>query len=72
MKSFFRELMKQGKDIKWLAKEVGVSAQSIYSWKLGKSKPKTQHMQKIAKVLKMDIDKIIDDFYKEKHEHDKK
>ncbi|MDD5318742.1 MAG: helix-turn-helix transcriptional regulator [Candidatus Pacebacteria bacterium] len=66
MKSFFRALLKQGKDIKWLAKEIGVTTQSIYSWKTGKSKPKTGHMQKMAKVLDMDIDKIIDDFYTDK------
>ncbi len=66
MKHFFRELLKQGKDIKWLSKEMGVSTQTVYAWKLSKSKPKTAHMHKMAKTLSMDMDKVIDDFYKEK------
>jgi len=68
MKIFYREVLKIGKDIKWLAKELGVSTQTVYSWKLGKSKPKTGYMQKLSKVLNMDIDKVIDDFY---HSHTK-
>lgn len=71
MKIFYREVLKIGKDIKWLAKEMGVTPQTIYSWKLGKSKPKTHLMQKISKILKMDIDKVIDDFYTPKEKHDK-
>jgi DNA-binding XRE family transcriptional regulator len=71
MKSFYREVLKAGKDIKWLSKEIGVSSQTVYSWKLGKSKPKTHHMHKISKVLKMDIDRVIDDFHKPKEKHDK-
>lgn len=71
MKLFYREILKLGKDIQWLAKEIGVSSQTVYSWKLGKSKPKTGHMQKISKILKMDIDKVIDDFYTHKEKHDK-
>lgn len=64
MKTFYRELIKQNIDIKLFAKEVGVTPQTIYSWKSGKSKPKTKHIQKISKILKIDIDKIIDDFHK--------
>ncbi len=66
IKSFYREVLKKGKDIKWLAEEMGVTTQTVYAWKLGKTKPKTQHMQKMAKVLKLDIDTVIDDFYKGK------
>ena len=64
MKYFYREILKSGKDIKTFAKEIGVTTQTIYSWKSGKSKPKTGHMHKMAKILNIDIDKIIDDFYK--------
>ena len=64
MKTFYRELIKQNKDIKWFAKEMGVTSQTVYSWKSDKSKPKIYHMQKMSKVLKIDIDKIIDDFHK--------
>jgi DNA-binding XRE family transcriptional regulator len=64
MKTFYREILKIGKDVKIFAKEIGVTTQTVYSWKSGKSKPKTNHMQKMSKILKIDIDKIIDDFYK--------
>lgn len=63
MKKFYREIIKQGKDVKTFAKDVGVSTQTIYSWKSGKSIPKTLHIHKIAKILKMDINIIIDDFH---------
>ena len=63
MKSFYRELIKTGKDIKTFSEEIQVTTQTIYSWKSGKSKPKTRHMHKMAKILNIDIDKIIDDFY---------
>jgi DNA-binding XRE family transcriptional regulator len=43
---------------------VGVTTQTIYSWKAGTSKPKTIHIHKIAKILKLSIDSLIDDFYK--------
>ncbi len=63
MKSFYREMIKIGKDVKAFSKELGVTTQTIYSWKSGKSIPKTVHIHKMAKILKIDIDKIIDDFY---------
>lgn len=66
MKTFFREILKQGKDIKWFANEMGVSIQTVYSWKLGKGRPRNHNMHKMAKLLKIDIDKIIDDFYEGK------
>jgi len=66
IKSFYREVLKKGKDVKWLADEMGVTTQTVYAWKLGKTKPKTRHMQKMAKVLRLDIDVVIDDFYKGK------
>ena len=64
MKIFYREIIKQEKDVKTFAKEVGVTTQTIYSWKAGTSKPKTIHIHKIAKILKLSIDSLIDDFYK--------
>ncbi len=63
MKKFFRELIKQNKDIKQFAKEIGVTTQTVYSWKTGKSKPKPGHIQKISKILHIDIDIVIDDFH---------
>ena len=63
MKNFYREILKSGRDVKVFAKEFGVTTQTVYSWKSGKSKPKTGNMHKMAKILKIDIDKIIDDFY---------
>lgn len=64
MKIFYREIIKQEKDVKTFAKDLGVTTQTIYSWKSGKSKPTTANMHKMAKILKINIDTIIDDFYK--------
>lgn len=63
MKKFYREIIKQGKDVKTFAKDVGVSTQTIYSWKSGQSKPTVKNIHKIAKILNMDINIIIDDFH---------
>lgn len=63
MKTFYKELLRQGKDVKWLAKQVGVSTQAVYDWKSGKSKPKPVMMLKVGEILKIKTDLLIEDFY---------
>lgn len=64
MKTFYRELLKQGKTIKWLADKLGVSHQTVYLWKLGKSNPTPGNLVKIAQFLKLDPNVLIDEHYK--------
>lgn len=42
----------QGCRMPWLAKQVGVSVQSIWFWKNGTHKPNPYYIEKIAKALR--------------------
>lgn len=62
MKVFYRELVKQGKDIKWLSDKLGISHQTVYGWKNGQYTPKPQHLLQMSKLLKLDMEVLIKDF----------
>lgn len=63
MKIFYRELLKEGKTIEWFSKKMEVSTQAVYDWKNGVSKPNPVKLKKIAKILNLDVNVLIDDFY---------
>jgi len=63
MKTFYKELKKQGKDVKWLATQLGVSHQTVYHWKLGKTKPKLSHIRKISVILRIEMETLFSDHY---------
>lgn len=63
MKLFTREALKLGLRTADLAEACEVTTQTIYLWKSGQSIPHAEHIKKLAEVLKMDPDKMIDDFH---------
>lgn len=56
-------LIKKGKNVPWLAKELGVSHQSIYAWLSGKSKPSNANLFQASKILKTPLKDLLIDFY---------
>lgn len=63
MKTFYRALLWQGKSIQWLAEKLEVSHQTIYGWKLGKTKPNPKYLVKMSKLLNINIDELVKEFY---------
>lgn len=63
MKIFYRELIKQGKDVKWLATKLKVSHQAVYAWKSGKTKPKIEQIKKMSVLFNIDMEDLISDHY---------
>lgn len=59
-KEILKNLYKQGKNQKWLANEIGISAPSISAIISGRTNPSQQTLKKISEILKIDIDKLID------------
>lgn len=55
-----KELIKsRGIKQKWLADQVGVTRLTISNWVNGKYIPKQEHVEKLAKVLNVDEQTII-------------
>ena len=63
MKSFYNALLMKGKSVEWLAKQLGVSHQTVYQWKSGKTKPKPKHLVELVKLLQVKIETLINDHY---------
>lgn len=54
-------LQKSGMKVADVAKESGVSPSTFSDWKSGKSKPKVDKLQKIAKVFDVPVSYFIED-----------
>jgi transcriptional regulator with XRE-family HTH domain len=63
IKPFYRRMLQEGHTPKELAKAVGVSHQTIYSWKLGKTKPRIHHLKRISRFLGIPYHALLDEFY---------
>ena len=63
MKSFYKALLLKGKSVEWLAKKLDVTHQTVYAWKLGKVKPKVEHLKEISKLLNVPMETLINDYY---------
>ena len=64
MKSYFAENLKKfriekGLTVKTIAKEVGVSISTIYSWEKDKTKPNLRRLAKLAKYFDTKIDVLV-------------
>jgi transcriptional regulator with XRE-family HTH domain len=46
---------------KELAAEVGVSYQTVQSWESGKAQPRLRHIRRLAEVLQVPADKLLDE-----------
>lgn len=51
-------------NIKDFAKALKVSHQTVYNWKLGVTKPRIDKLKKISELLKVDLHKLLAEFYK--------
>ena len=63
MKSFYKALLIKGKSVQWLADKLGVSHQAVQHWKSGKTKPRPKNLVKMAKILELDIEKLVKEYY---------
>jgi transcriptional regulator with XRE-family HTH domain len=61
MDNFFKKLALKGITIPELAKKLNVSHQAVYQWKSGKSVPRLQTLIRLAKLVGIDTNKIIND-----------
>jgi transcriptional regulator with XRE-family HTH domain len=58
-----RSLTLKGKDVKWLAKRMKVSHQTIYNWDSLKVIPKPYNLLSLAKILDIPPIEAMDYFY---------
>jgi transcriptional regulator with XRE-family HTH domain len=58
-KIILKNLYKKGKNQKWLAMNVDVSAAAVSSIISGRSNPSQQTLKKISDTLKIDINELI-------------
>jgi transcriptional regulator with XRE-family HTH domain len=56
-------MMVHGISVQTLAKKLNISHQSVYNWKLGKTKPRYTLLKQISQVVGIPVDKLIDEFY---------
>lgn len=63
-KEFLKLLVENGLKQKELAKELGVTTQTIHFWIIGRNKPSLEHVLKMSKLMDMSIDEICDIFWK--------
>jgi transcriptional regulator with XRE-family HTH domain len=45
-----------------LAQRVGVSLQSVQAWEWGKSEPRLRHIRRLAEVLEVPAEELLQDF----------
>lgn len=58
-----RELRRQRLlTLRELSKEVGVSFQTVQSWESGKSQPRLRHIGRLAEVLNVSTDELLQEF----------
>lgn len=57
----FRQIIeKKGMTAYRVAKDCGIPAMTLYDWKAGRTKPKTDKLSKIAKYLGVTIEDLIE------------
>ncbi len=57
-------LILMGKDVKWLAKQLKTTHQTVYNWSNGKTKPRPQMIPKLSTLLGIPVDKLYSHFFK--------
>lgn len=58
MNTNWRKMLKDGNKV-FLAKQIGVSRQTIHNWVTGQYGPELKHARKISKILNIPLDSIV-------------